>query len=166
MKTQFILATLLTAFLACGCGKQEAPSTAATTAAPTAAAAGPRSYELTAGDTMRFNLTSLDAKPGEEIKITLTNIGTQPKEVMGHNFVLLKKDVDVSAFAMASMMAKDTDYIPAAKKDEIIVHTEILAPRKSAEVTFKAPAEPGEYPFLCSFAGHYAAGMKGVLVVK
>ena len=34
------------------------------------------------------------------------------------------------------------------------------------QVTFIVPEVPGEYPFLCTFAGHYQAGMKGTLTVK
>ena len=30
---------------------------------------------------------------------------------------------------------------------------------------FMAPTEPGEYPYICSFPGHWAI-MKGVMVVK
>jgi uncharacterized cupredoxin-like copper-binding protein len=33
-------------------------------------------------------------------------------------------------------------------------------------VKFTAPQAPGEYPFICTFPGHYAIGMKGVLVVR
>ena len=39
-------------------------------------------------------------------------------------------------------------------------------PGETAEVTFKVPAAPGSYTFLCSFPGHFVAGMKGLLVVK
>jgi azurin len=172
MKLPLLLVTLLTGLLVSGCGQKEStPATTASTSTPTAAApakaaAGPRTVEITAGDNMKFSLASIEAKPGEELKVILTNIGAQPKEVMGHNWVLLKKGTDAAAFANASMMAKDTDYIPAAFKDQIIVHTQTLGPRKSDEVTFKAPTEPGEYTFLCSFTAHYLAGMKGVLVVK
>jgi len=35
----------------------------------------------------------------------------------------------------------------------------IVKPGESAEVTFEAPMEPGEYTFLCSFLGHYGLGM-------
>jgi len=115
---------------------------------------------------MKFNLTSIEAKPGEELKIVLTNIGTQPKEVMGHNWVLLKAGSDAAAFAAAAVTAKATDYIPDALKDQIIAHTALIGPRKSDEVTFKVPDAPGEYPFLCSFPAHYQVGMKGVLTVK
>jgi azurin len=167
MKLPLLIATFLTAFIASGCGqKDSSAASAGSPAAATAPAAGPRSVELTAGDNMKFNLASIEAKPGEEIKVTLTNIGTLPKEAMGHNWVLLKKGSDAGAFSAAAMTAKDTDYIPAALKDQIIAHTQTLGPRKSDEVTFKAPTEPGEYPFLCTFPAHYPAGMKGVLVVK
>jgi azurin len=167
MKLRILLATVSIAFIASGCGQKESSSAGAATAASASTpAAGPRSIELTAGDNMKFNLASIEAKSGEDLKVTLTNIGTLPKEAMGHNWILLKKGSDAAAFSAAAMTAKDTDYIPDALKDQVIAHTQTLGPRKSDEVSFKAPTEPGEYPFLCSFPAHYGAGMKGVLVVK
>jgi azurin len=63
-------------------------------------------------------------------------------------------------------MAAATDYVPAALADQIIAHTKLLGPKQSDEITFKAPTEPGEYPFICSFPAHFLSGMKGVIVVK
>ena len=114
---------------------------------------------------MKYNLTTIEAKAGEEIKVILTNGGSMPKEAMGHNWVLLKAGSDGMTFATAAMSAKDTDYIPPALKDQVLASIGLLGPRKSGEVTFKAPA-PGEYPFLCTFPAHYAVGMKGTLIVK
>ena len=37
---------------------------------------------------------------------------------------------------------------------------------ETVEVTFKVPAAAGEYPYICSFPGHFQAGMKGMLSVK
>ena len=96
----------------------------------------------------------------------LTNNGTQPIEVMGHNWVLLKAGTDVTAFATAGLTSKDTGYIPAALKDQMIAHIDLLGPRKSGEVTFTAPTTPGDYPFLCTVPAHYQVGMKGFLTVK
>jgi azurin len=115
---------------------------------------------------MKYSITAIDAKPGEDIKVVLTNIGTQPKEVMGHNWVLLTAGSDVAAFDAAALNSKDTGYIPAALSGEILAHIDLLGPRKSGEVEFKAPMTPGEYPFLCTFPAHYQAGMRGVLTVK
>ena len=167
MKLRFIFPTVLAAFLAFGCGQKEANSTAASSSGGAAgAASGPRTIEITAGDNMKFSVTSIEAKPGEELKVVLTHVGQQPKEVMGHNWILLKKGTDVAAFDAAAVTAKDSDYIPASLSGEIIAHTSLLGPRKSDEANFKAPTEPGEYPFLCSFPGHYQVGMKGTLTVK
>ena len=168
MKLRLLLTLVITAFVASGCGQKDTPAAGSAGAAPATAApaAGPRTIEITAGDTMKFSLVSIEAKAGENLKIILTNIGTQPKESMGHNWILLKKDADAMAFATAAMVARDTEYVPAALKDQIITQIELLGPRKSGEVTFKAPTEPGEYTFLCSFPAHFLTGMKGVLVVK
>ncbi len=167
MKFRTLLVSSLAAFALVGCAKkEEAPASAAATAGAPSAPAGVRTIEITGGDNMKFNLQKIEAKPGEELKIVLTNIGTQPKEVMGHNWVLLTKDADPAAFAAAAVTSKATDYIPAALQNQIIAHTAMLGPRKSDEITFKVPDVAGDYPFLCSFPAHYQVGMKGVLTVR
>ena len=160
MKTRLLLVTALAALVSSGCGQKDTSTQAS------AAAAGPRVIEITAGDAMKYDVTAIEAKPGEDLKVILTNNGTQPKEVMGHNWVLLKAGTDVAAFDAAAVGAKDTGYIPAALADQIIAHIDLLGPRKSGEVDFKAPATPGEYPFLCTFPAHSQPGMKGFLTVK
>jgi azurin len=173
MKTQLTLSLLACGFLLAACGKQDTAPAAAQASAPAAApaaaapaAAGPVVIELTANDAMKFNLTRFEVPAGREVKIVLTNLGTMPKAAMGHNLVLFKKDADVKAYADAAVMAAATDYIPAAKADQILGHTKLLGPKQSDEFTFKAPTEAGEYPFICSFPAHFLSGMKGVMVVK
>ena len=164
MKTSLLLASLCAALVFSGCGQKD--TSAAASAAPKAPApAGPRVIEITANDQMKYSVTTIEAKAGEELKIVLTNIGTLPKEAMGHNWALLKAGTDAAAFAAAALTAKDTDYVPPSLKEQVIAHIETLGPRKSGEVTFTAPA-PGEYTFLCSFPAHFIVGMKGTLVVK
>lgn len=171
MKNRILLATTVSILFVSGCGQKD--STAAAPAASTPASApapatpaGPRIVEVTAGDNMKFSLTTIEAKAGEELKIILTNIGTAPKEAMGHNLIILKKGSDAAAFATAATTAKATEYIPEALKDQVLAHSELLGPRKSSEFTFKVPAEAGDYPFLCSFPAHFMIGMKGVVSVK
>ena len=96
----------------------------------------------------------------------MTNTGTLPKAVMGHNFVLLAKGTDEKAFANAAVAAAASDYIPSSMAGNIIAHTKLLGAKQSDEITFKAPTEPGEYVFMCSFPAHYLTGMKGVFVVQ
>jgi azurin len=115
---------------------------------------------------MKYNVTSLQASPGEEIKVVLTNIGAMPKAAMAHNFVLLKAGTDAAAFAQAGIASKATDYIPASMADQVLAHTKLIGAHESDEITFKAPTAPGEYPFLCTFPAHFMTGMKGTLTVK
>jgi azurin len=148
-----------------GCGQSEKPAVASS-AAPAADAAGGRTLNLTADDTMKYSLTTLEARPGEALRVTLTNVGRMPKQTMAHNWVLLKPGTDdeVNAFGMAAATAAP-DYIPAAKAAQIIAQTKLVGPGESASVEFKAPEQPGVYPFLCTFPGHFAM-MKGKLIVK
>lgn len=158
-----------------GCGKRSATSDPATggqgsvPAAQTPAVAKPttgRAIEITANDTMKFNVTEIHAKPGEALAVTLVNQGTMPKFSMGHNWVLLVSDVDLIAFAGDAAMAAKSDYVPASYKDRVIAATKLLGPKESDIVLFYAPAKPGRYPFLCSFPGHFQVGMKGELIVE
>jgi azurin len=170
MKNHITLSLLACGLVLAGCGKQEASSGAApanASAAPAAAApAASAAVEITANDAMKFSVTRFEVTAGQDVKVIFTNLGTMPKQAMGHNFIVLKKDTDLKAFTDAAVMAAATDYIPDAKKDQIIAHTKLLGPKQSDEITFKAPTDKGEYPFICSFPAHYLSGMKGVMVVK
>jgi len=58
------------------------------------------------------------------------------------------------------------DFIAPARKDAVIARTAFVGPGETGEVTFTVPGKPGKYPYICTFAGHYQAGMKGTLVVR
>ena len=161
------LLCILSLFVALVPGPQApAPKTPAKAPAAAPAAKGVRTIELTGGDDMKFNLTKLEAKPGETLHVVLKSTGTIPKVAMGHNFVLLKLGSDVAEFVKASMTAAATEYVPADQKAQVVASTKLAGPGETVEVTFKVPAKAGSYPYMCTFPGHYAAGMKGELVVK
>ena len=168
MKNHLVFTLVASALVLTACGKKEESSAAAPASAAAAAPAAPAVavIELTANDAMKFSATHFEVAAGQEVKVVFTNMGTMPKVAMGHNFVLLKKGTDAKAFVDAAVAAAATEYIPASKADEVIAHTKLLGPKQTEEITFKAPTEPGEYPFICSFPAHYLSGMKGVIVVK
>lgn len=134
--------------------------------ASAALAAGPRVIKIEGNDKMQYSVTKIEAKPGEQLKIELSAKGTMAKAEMAHNFILLTKTANVDAFVMAAAMARKSQHVPAAKKADMLAYTALAGAGETVKVTFDAPSEPGEYTFICSFPGHYAAGMKGVLVVK
>jgi azurin len=118
---------------------------------------------LTGNDQMRFSTNRIEVKAGAKIKIELKNAGALPKDVMGHNLIVLKPGSDVNAFAARGITLKASDYIPP-NAPEVIAHTRLLGPGESQVLEFDVPG-PGTYPFLCSFPGHVGL-MNGQLVVQ
>ena len=121
---------------------------------------------ITANDSMKFNMTKIEAHPGQVIHVKLQNQGTLPKEAMGHNWILLKAGRDAAGYTTAASTAAKESYQPASHADDVIAFIPLLGPKESGEVTFTAPTEPGHYVYLCSFPAHFQVGMKGELIVK
>ena len=119
---------------------------------------------LVGTDQMRYNLSEIKVPKGAKVELTLTHGGKLPAAAMGHNFVLLKKGVNIAAFATKAMSAKASGYVHPDQKDQVIAQSEIVGGGQSTVVTFDAP-EPGVYDFICTFPGHYAL-MKGKFIVE
>ena len=134
--------------------------------AAVAQAAAPRVVKLKATDAMQYDVKRIEAKPGEQLEVQLSAVSNMSKQEMAHNFVLLAKNAPVDALVMEAAMARGSDYSPASKKSFILANSTLAGGGETVKVTFNAPKEPGEYLYLCTFPGHYLAGMKGVLVVK
>lgn len=126
---------------------------------------GLRVFIVTGDDNMKFGLTRLEVSPGEKFVVILKNIGRQPKEAMGHNWVLLKKDANGRAYCQAAVMARESDYLPPALNSQVLAASKMLGPGEFDRLEITAPNEIGNYPYVCSFPAHYELGMKGVLAV-
>jgi len=171
----FFVATVL----AWGCGKsdhenhQEAPPPPAqtTAAAPTpppapsasASAAPVPHVEIqlaSVANTMAFDKTKLSVPTGAEVHLTLKNNATMA--TLPHNWLLVKPGTEASVAAAGLKLGEPAGYIDMRDKN-MLVHTPLAKPGETVEVTFTAP-DPGSYPYICSFPGHYMM-MKGVLTV-
>lgn len=107
---------------------------------------------VNSNDAMKFDVSEIKVKAGEEIKLTLNHTGKLAKDVMGHNFVVLAQGTDVQAFANAAIQAKANDYIPEGN-DSVLAHTKVIGGGESDTITFTLK-EKGTYEFICSFPGH------------
>lgn len=125
-----------------------------------------KTIQITGSDQMKYDVTEIDASPGQEIKIVLTTESKLPKVAMAHNVVVLKQDTDLKAFVNAASTKRDNEFIPSKFTDQIIAHTALAGGGETVEITFTVPEETGNYPYICSFPGHFMAGMKGTLIVE
>lgn len=115
---------------------------------------------------MSYSLSRITAKPGERLRLVLFSTGTLPKLVMAHNWLLLKLGIDPKAFAEDAATARETDFIPPNRKAQVIASSQLIGPGERDEITFTAPKVAGKYNYICTFPGHFAAGMAGELLVK
>jgi putative heme-binding domain-containing protein len=77
---------------------------------------------------------------------------------MPHNFVVTRpgalETVGVLAESTATQSgAAERQYVP--ESDQILVSSRLLAPREVQRLAFTAPSEPGVYPFVCTYPGHW-----------
>lgn len=181
------LGTILISFVfmlaACGGGDSTEQSSSQETSA--AADDGIRTIEVIGVDDLRFAvaeadeglvtggssgqfmiLESIEASPGEELRISLRTVSNLPPTAMSHNFVVLSQDADADQFARASLQAADNEYISPDYEEWVIAATDMLGDGESDTITFTVPDEPGEYLFICTFPGHYSGGMVGTLIVE
>lgn len=142
----------------------EAPATTAPADEPAVNFDGP-AFEMTmtpVGNQMLFEQTEFTVQPGQTVRITFENTATTP--AMTHNVVFLRTRDDIDPVGQAALTAADNEYIPASEMDRILAHTPLAEPGETVTVEFTAPSTPGDYPYICTFPGHYMM-MQGTMTV-
>lgn len=170
MKIRSIILSAVAPFAAvlllAGCGGGGNPTGDTSTAAASVSSANGDAITITGDDRMQFGITEFTVAAGSEVTIIFNNTGSMPKEAMGHNLVVLDQSVDAMAFATASTGHAQNGYVSPDYQDRVLAFTQVLGPGESETITFTAPDEPGDYPFVCSFPGHTPAGMRGIMKVE
>jgi len=90
------------------------------------AMAQPRTVELVATDNMRFSTPTIEAKPGEALRIVVQASGQMPKIAMAHNFVLLQPGTDPASFANEGAMHRGSDFIAPGLAGRVIAKTAMV----------------------------------------
>ena len=116
----------------------------------------------TVREEMRFDKKEFIVTAGKSVEIILEN-----PDAMQHNLVIGKpKTMDaIGAAADKMITAKDgaeKNYVPSIP--QIVASTPLVNPDQTYRLKFTAPATPGDYPFVCTFPGHWRL-MNGVMKV-
>lgn len=116
---------------------------------------------ITAIAGMKYDTEKITVRAGDKIKLTLDN----PDDMM-HNLLIVKPGtgdkIGVEALKLG-LKGQGMGYIP--ESDDVIAHTNLLAPSNKDVIYFEAPEIPGEYIFICTFPAH-AQTMRGVFLVQ
>jgi putative heme-binding domain-containing protein len=116
---------------------------------------------------MLFTLKQFAVTAGQPVKIVFTN-----PDATDHNLVVVKPDALAEVGMAANEMAKDprnanSDFVPASKRELILHASPMIGPTRKSLVhvlRFRAPTEPGIYPYVCTFPGHWVV-MNGEMIV-
>jgi putative heme-binding domain-containing protein len=116
---------------------------------------------------MLFTVTDFAVQPGQPVKLVFTN-----SDATDHNLVIVQPDALAEVGMAANEMAKDprnaaSDFVPPAKRELILHASAMIGPTRASLIhvlRFKAPAQAGLYPYVCTFPGHWVV-MNGVMVV-
>lgn len=113
---------------------------------------------------MKYDVKTFTVKAGSLVEVDFYNA-----DFMQHNFLILQKGSMEKVGAAADKLAQDPkgmeqNYIP--KIPEVLFSTQLVNPQQTIKLKFRVPAETGDYPFICSFPGHWRI-MNGIMnVVK
>jgi len=116
---------------------------------------------------MLFTVQQFSVTAGQPVKLVFMN-----PDATDHNLVLLQPGALAEVGMAANEMAKDPknaegDFIPASKRELILHASPLIGPTRKTQVhvlRFQAPTEPGLYPYVCTFPGHWVV-MNGVMAV-
>lgn len=111
---------------------------------------------------MAYDKELIVVKAGKPIEIIFEN-----SDMMPHNLVFTNPGklsaIGMQAEAEATRPdAVKNDYVP--KSSEILLSSHLTQPGQSQRLTFDVPTEPGVYPYLCTYPGHWRR-MFGILMV-
>ncbi len=113
-------------------------------------------------ETMKYDKTNFTVTAGKTVVIVFEN-----PDAMQHNVVIGKPESMeiIGAAADKMITAKDgaeKNYVPDML--QVIASTPLVNPGQTYRLKFTAPATPGDYPYVCTFPGHWRL-MNGVMKV-
>lgn len=106
---------------------------------------------------LRYDRPSFTVGAGENVRLRFSNPGDVP-----HNVVIT---VPGGVDAIGAMLDANPEgpYVPESA--EVLYFTDMVDAGGETELVFTAPSEPGNYPFVCTFPGHWRL-MQGVMIVE
>lgn len=111
---------------------------------------------------MKYNKTSFEVPAGKPVEIVFEN-----PDFMQHNVVIgipgSIKVIGAAADAIAAdPKGAEMNYVP--RIPEVLYSTRLVNPQETIRLSFIAPDKTGDYPFVCTFPGHWSI-MNGVMKV-
>ena len=111
---------------------------------------------------MKFDLKTFNVQAGKPVLIVFEN-----PDFMQHNIVVTMPGAMEKVGRAADKLATAPNgaamnYVPDLP--EVLFHTPLVNPQQTVRLEFVAPSKAGDYPYVCTFPGHWSI-MNGVMKV-
>jgi putative heme-binding domain-containing protein len=115
-------------------------------------------------DQMSFDKERIVVQAGKPVEFVFENT-----DIMPHNFVIVSpgnlEKIGEAAEAFATQPgAAEKQYVPDMPPGVVLLKSKLLQSRQVEQLKFTAPTEPGIYPYVCTYPGHWRR-MHGALYV-
>ncbi len=111
---------------------------------------------------MSYDKDVVVVRAGKPVEFVLENT-----DLMPHNFVIVKPGSleEIGLYSEASAQQPEfavRQFVP--NSPAVLAGSKLMQPRESQRLSFNVPSEPGVYPFVCTYPGHWRR-MYGALYV-
>ncbi len=116
----------------------------------------------TVRERMIYDRETIAVQAGRPVEFRLTNTDNMP-----HNFAVVMPGTMAEVGELAEATGRDADaaerqFIP--RSDKVLVASRLIQPEQTDSIFFEVPKEPGIYPYVCTYPGHWRR-MYGALYV-
>ena len=111
---------------------------------------------------MKYDVKTFTVEAGKPVEIKFEN-----PDFMQHNLVITRPGALAVVGKAADKLAAqpggaEMQYVPSVP--DVLFSTRLVNPEETVTLRFTAPAQTGDYPFVCTFPGHWSI-MNGVMKV-
>lgn len=102
---------------------------------------------------MNYDKETIAVQAGKPVLFVLQNA-----DVMPHNFVVAKPGTMQALGEIAEKLSQDASFAKRAfvpESADVLVASTLLQPQAAQKLPFNAPTEPGVYPYVCTYPGHW-----------
>lgn len=111
---------------------------------------------------MNYDKEKIAVAAGKPVEFRFSNTDNMPHNLV---FILPGSLEEIGLQAEATALepdARERNFVPVSEK--VLLASKLLSPGESQTMNFDVPKEPGMYPYVCTYPGHWRR-MFGVLVV-
>ncbi len=113
---------------------------------------------------MAYDRETIAVQAGRPVLFVLENVDAMP-----HNFVIVRPGAMARIGELAENQAQDPSFAKRSfvpDDPDVLAAGTLMQPQASQRLTYEVPSEPGVYPYVCTYPGHWRRMFGAMYVVE